>query len=62
MSAFPFRFSLSPPVEARITPLFPDPDAPGDDGYVYGDFLWDRMQRFPNFHGVGRRQRAEQSQ
>ncbi|SMF77661.1 Isopenicillin N synthase [Tistlia consotensis] len=43
-------FFFEPRVEARIEPLLGEA-AP----FVYGDFLWERMRRFVEFHGVERR-------
>lgn len=43
-------FFFEPRVEARIEPLLGE--APP---FVYGDFLWERMRRFVEFHGVERR-------
>ena len=48
-------FFLEPAVDAVIAPLFPDS---GRKAFVYGDFLWERMVSFPNFHGVKRRPAA----
>ncbi len=47
-------FFFEPAVNAVITPLAPGRGQP----FVYGDFLWSRMVRFPNFHGVERKPAA----
>ncbi|MGO2242650.1 MAG: hypothetical protein ACTH5D_12915 [Halomonas sp.] len=31
------------------------PSAASDDGYIYGDRLWERMQEFVEFQGLARR-------
>jgi len=49
---FSVPFFLEPAVDAVIEPLFPEE---GGTPFVYGDFLWERMVSFPNFHGVTRR-------
>ncbi|MEM1278404.1 MAG: 2OG-Fe(II) oxygenase family protein, partial [Pseudomonadota bacterium] len=48
---FSVPFFFEPAVDARIEPLFEGAGAP----FVYGDFLWERMMRFPTFQGVTRR-------
>ena len=47
-------FFFEPAVDAVIAPLTPGRGQP----FVYGDFLWSRMVRFPNFHGVERKPAA----
>ncbi|GMG82851.1 hypothetical protein LNKW23_20640 [Paralimibaculum aggregatum] len=51
---FSVPFFFEPAVDARIEPLAGGAGA----AFVYGDFLWERMVRFPNFHGVTRRPAA----
>lgn len=51
---FSVPFFFEPAVDARIEPLFEGSGAP----FIYGDFLWERMIRFPTFHGVTRRPAA----
>ena len=48
---FSVPFFFEPAVDAIVTPLFPEN---GGRSFVYGDFLWERMVNFPNFHGVVR--------
>lgn len=48
---FSIPFFFEPAVDALIEPLFPEN---GGDSFIYGDFLWSRMVKFPNFHGVVR--------
>lgn len=50
-------FFYEPAVDAVIEPLFPD-EAPEARPFVYGDFLWQRIQKFPAFAGVDRRPAA----
>jgi len=47
-------FFFEPAVDAVIAPLTPGQGQP----FVYGEFLWERMVRFPNFHGVERKPAA----
>jgi len=49
---FSVPFFYEPAVDAVIEPLFRGES--GADSFVYGDFLWERMVNFPNFHGVVR--------
>ncbi|MEM9370304.1 MAG: 2OG-Fe(II) oxygenase family protein [Pseudomonadota bacterium] len=51
---FSIPFFYEPAVDAVIEPLVPGRGQP----FVYGDFLWERMVRFPNFRGVTRRPAA----
>lgn len=50
---FSIPFFFEPAVDARIAPLTGDGPA-----FVYGDFLWDRMQAFPNMKGLVRKPAA----
>ena len=47
---FSVPFFYEPAVDARITPLSGD-----DEGFIYGDFVWERMLRFPNMRGLVRK-------
>ncbi len=51
---FSVPFFFEPAVDALIEPLFPG-ETPDAKSFIYGDFLWERMVRFPNFRGVERR-------
>ncbi|MEM8841768.1 MAG: 2OG-Fe(II) oxygenase family protein [Pseudomonadota bacterium] len=51
---FSVPFFFEPAVDAVIKPLSAESGQP----FVYGDFLWERMVRFPAFHGVSRRPAA----
>ncbi|HUS55459.1 MAG TPA: 2OG-Fe(II) oxygenase family protein [Thermohalobaculum sp.] len=44
-------FFFEPAVDAVVAPLFPENQG---ETFVYGDFLWSRMTKFTNFHGVVR--------
>ena len=50
---FSVPFFYEPNVDARIEPLTGEGEA-----FVYGDFLWERMQIFPNMTGIERRPAA----
>ena len=47
---FSVPFFFEPAVDARITPLTGQ-----GEGFIYGDFLWERMLRFPNMRGLVRK-------
>lgn len=51
---FSVPFFFEPAVDAVIEPLTAESGPP----FTYGDFLWERMVRFPAFHGVNRRPAA----
>ena len=49
-TSIPFFFE--PAVDARIEPLFPSqPFEP----FAYGDWVWEQMQRFPDYQHLGGR-------
>lgn len=50
---FSVPFFFEPDVDARIDPL----DGEGTP-FVYGDFVWERMQAFPNMTGIERKPAA----
>lgn len=54
---FSVPFFYEPAVDAVIEPLFPA-ETPEARPFVYGDFLWERIQKFPAFAGVARRPAA----